>query len=223
MTLKATLQQLESLGNEKVRKQNAKNGAGSNQYGVSLGDIRQVAKKIRSGHDLGLELWETGNVDAQFLATLLVDPAQLSVDQLNRMVRSTSFVRVADWFNSYVMAQHPHRESLREPWMNDENPWAGRAGWQLTASRVAKDSEGLNLPALLDRIERELLKAKPEVQWTINNTLAAIGIHVPALRERAVAIGEKLGVYRDYPCSKGCTSPFAPIWISAMVSRQGTR
>jgi len=60
-----------------------------------------------------------------------------------------------------------------------------------------------------------------EQQWTMNNCLAGIGIHVPEHRERALAIGEKLGVYRDYPVSKGCTSPFAPIWINEMVRRQG--
>ena len=37
---------------------------------------------------------------------------------------------------------------------------------------------------------------------------------------RAFAIGDTLGVYRDYPVSKGCTSPFAPVWINAIVSRQ---
>ena len=37
----------------------------------------------------------------------------------------------------------------------------------------------------------------------------------------ALAIGEKLGIYRDYPVSKGCTSPFAPIWIKEMVKRKG--
>ena len=45
------------------------------------------------------------------------------------------------------------------------------------------------------------------VQRTMNNTLAEIGIHVPTLRKRAIAIGEKLGIYRDYPVSKGWTSP----------------
>ena len=54
----------------------------------------------------------------------------------------------------------------------------------------------------------------------MNNCLAGIGIHVDEHRERAVAIGEALGVYRDYPVSKGCTSPFAPIWIAEMVGRQ---
>ncbi len=67
----------------------------------------------------------------------------------------------------------------------------------------------------------EMASADPEAQWTMNTTLAAIGIHFPKHRKRAIAIGEKSGIYRDYPVSKGCTSPFAPIWIQAMVSRQG--
>jgi 3-methyladenine DNA glycosylase AlkD len=62
--------------------------------------------------------------------------------------------------------------------------------------------------------------APPEVQWTMNSCLAKIGINHPKLRKRAIAIGEKLGVFRDYPVSKGCTSPFAPIWITEMVRRQ---
>jgi 3-methyladenine DNA glycosylase AlkD len=152
MTLKETLKQLKALGTAKVRAQNAKSGAGDNQFGVSLGDIRVLAKKIRTDHPLALSLWETGNVDAQFLATLLIQPKKLSADEMERMVRSS---------------------------------------------------------------------ADPEVQWTMNNTLAAIGIHFPKHRKRAIGIGEKLGIYRDYPVSKGCTSPFAPIWINFMVSRQG--
>jgi 3-methyladenine DNA glycosylase AlkD len=62
--------------------------------------------------------------------------------------------------------------------------------------------------------------ADPAVQWTMNNTLLGIGIHFPKLRKRAIAIGEKLGIYRDYPCPKGCVSPFAPIAITEMVKRQ---
>ena len=91
----------------------------------------------------------------------------------------------------------------------------------LTAERVVKSPDGLDLPALLDRIESEMGTADPVVQWTMNSTLVEIGIHFPKLRQRAIAIGEKLGIYRDYPVSKGCTSPFAPIWINFMVSRKG--
>ena len=139
------------------------------------------------------------------------------------MVRAATFGWVADWLNAYVVKEQPDadKETLRLKWMEDDDGWAARAGWNLTAAKVGKGADGLDLPALLDRIESEMADAPPESQWTMNAALAAIGIHHPRHRKRAIAIGEKLGVYRDYPCSKGCTSPFAPTWINEMVKRQG--
>ena len=221
MTLEETLAQLEELGNEKMRAQNTKHGASGNQFGVRRGDIRKLAKKIKTNHELALALWGTGNIDAQFLAILLMKPENLSADEMDRTVRSVTFVEVADWLNSYVVKHHPDKETLRLAWMGTDDPMAARAGWSLTAGRVVKSPEGLDLPALLDRIESEMGSATPEVQWTMNCCLAEIGIHFAHHRERALAIGETLGIYRDFPCSKGCTSPFAPIWINEMVRRQG--
>ena len=221
MTLEETLAELESLGNEKVRAHNKKTGAGDNQFGVLLGDIRKLAAKIKSDDQLAMALWDTGNVDARLLAILLIKPKKLSRDQMDRMVRSGDFVQVADWLNAYIVKNHPDKESLRQSWMEDDDPWAARAGWSLTAGRVARNPDGLDVPAILDSIESEMGSAPPEVQWTMNSCLAGIGIHFPEHRKRAIAIGEKLGIHRDYPVSKGCTSPFAPIWINEMVRRQG--
>lgn len=220
MTVKEILKQLNSLGNEQVRAQNKKAGAGDNQFGVKRGDVRVLAKKLKTNHELAKALWETGNIDAQFLAILLMKPTALSADELERMVRSVTFTQVADWLHSYVVKEHADKETLRNKWMTSDHPMTARPGWQLTAGRVATRPDGLDLPALLDRIEAEMASAAPEVQWTMNNCLAAIGINHSKHRKRALAIGEKLGIYRDYPCSKGCTSPFAPIWINEMVSRQ---
>lgn len=64
-------------------------------------------------------------------------------------------------------------------------------------------------------------RAKPEVQWTMNNTLAAIGITHAQHRACAIAIGEKIGLYSDWPVAKGCTPPYVPVWIHAMVKRKG--
>ncbi|MFM7149875.1 MAG: DNA alkylation repair protein [Gemmataceae bacterium] len=221
MTLDQVLKQLQGLANEKMRAHNAKNGAGENQFGVKHGDIRLLAKKIGLDQELAHSLWKTGNVDAQLLAILLLQPTQLSAKELEQMVKTISIPWVADWLTSYVIKKHPDREKLRQKWMTSKNRWAARAGWSLTAGRVAKSPEGLDLPALLDRIESEMGEADPVVQWTMNCSLAEIGIHHSKLRKRAVAIGEALGIFRDYPVSKGCTSPFAPIWIQEMVKRQG--
>lgn len=220
MTLEETLAQLKALGTEKMRALNDKNGAGPYQFGVRLGDLRKLAKKIKADHELALALWQTQNIDARLLAILLIKPKKLTTDELDGMVRSVTFMQVADWLNAYVVKKHPEKEALRQRWMSDDDPMARRAGWNLTAERVVNSPEGLDLEALLDRIESEMGSAAPEAQWTMNNCLAEIGIHFPEQRERALAIGEKLGVYRDYPVSKGCTSPFAPIWINEMVSRQ---
>jgi 3-methyladenine DNA glycosylase AlkD len=221
MTLDEALKQLEALGNEKVRAHNTKYGAGDDQFGVKHGDIRVLAKKIKIDQKLAMSLWKTGNADAQLLATLLLKPKDLSAKEVDRMVRSIAFAHVADWLIAYVVKQHPDKETLRQEWMAAKDRWAARAGWSLTAARVVRSPEGLDLSALLDRIESEMGKADPVVQWTMNSTLAEIGVHFPKLRKRAIGIGETLGIYRDYPVSKGCTSPFAPIWIEAMASRQG--
>jgi 3-methyladenine DNA glycosylase AlkD len=119
-----------------------------------------------------------------------------------------------------VIRQHPSKESLRRRWMESTHPMLARAGWSLTTERVIKNPEGLDLAALLDRIDREMAGAPAAAQWTMNYCLAEIGIRFAEHRGRAIEIGERLGLYRDYPVSRGCTSPFAPIWIGEMVSRQ---
>lgn len=220
MNLEEVLNQLESLGNETRRSHNIKYGAGVNQFGVKMGDIRALAKKIKMNHAVGLELWNSDNIDAQFLATLIIDPQKLSNDDLNQMVQSVSFVQVIDWLYTHVIKVYADKETLRQKWMRAEHPMLARVGWSLTSGCVLRNPSVLDLPALLNRIESEMKQAAPETQWTMNTTLAQIGINFPEYRERALAIGETLGVYRDFPVSKGCTSPFAPIWINEMVQRQ---
>lgn len=221
MTAQEVIKQLKALGNERVRAHNTKYGAGKNQFGVLHGDIRKLARKIRINHELGLKLWKTGNVDAQLLAVLILQPKSLSARDLEKLVKSAAFAHVADWLHSYVVKVHPEKETLRQKWMTTNHPMAARFGWGLTAGRVTKDPNGLDLPALLDRIESEMAKADPLVQWTMNTTLAEIGIHHPKHRQRALAIGKKIGLYKDWPVSKGCTPPYAPVWINAMVKRRG--
>ncbi len=75
----------------------------------------------------------------------------------------------------------------------------------------------MDVETLLDCIEKEMPRAKPETQWTMNNLLATIGIKHAKHRKRAITIGEKIGLYEDWPVSKGCTIPYVPIWVAAQV------
>ncbi len=220
MSVKNILARLKSMGDEARHRHNAKAGAPENQFGVKLGDIRAIAAELKTNHELALDLWKTGNVEAQLLATLIIKPKSLSSEELDTLTRSTTCAQVADWLNAYVVKEHPEKDALREKWMRSRERWTARAGWNLTASLINRGSTDVDLSALLDRIETELPSAKPEVQWTMNNTLAAIGIHHAQLRGRAVAIGETVGLYRDWPVSKGCIPPYVPVWVGEMVKRQ---
>ena len=220
VTLDDVMQTLRAQGDEKMRKHHVKSGAGENVFGVKRGDIRAMAKEIKVDHDLGLALWQTGNVDAMFLSTLLLKPKLIPDSHLDAMVASVTYSTVADWLTTNVVKLHPSKEALRQEWMKSDHPMRSRVGWNLTTERIIKKPEGLDLAALLDRIEIEMAPAPEPAQWAMNFALAQIGVNHPAHRSRAMEIGEKLGVYRDYPTPKGCTSPFAPIWISEMVKRQ---
>ena len=222
MTAKEILTELQALGSEKLKAQNIKKGAPSdNQYGVKMGDIRKVAKKVKKADkSLARELWNTNIMEAQLTAILLLKPDELSMDELNHFVETISFDYVADWFNAYVVNKHPDKNKLMKLWIDSDNKWALRSAWSIMANNIVRGADGLDLEKLLNQIEKEMPKVQPEVQWTMNFALAHSGIYHPAYRQRAIDIGNKLGIYKDYPVPRGCTSPFAPIWIDEVVKKQ---
>jgi 3-methyladenine DNA glycosylase AlkD len=167
------------------------------------------------------ELWATDEVAGQLLGLLIAKPRELSADEIDGMLRTTRSAKAHDWLVNYIVKKSPLAEELRLRWFDDADADARAAAWSLTSVRVAKSPDGLDLDGLLDRIDRELRDAPSREQWAMNETLAYIGIHHPALRERALEIGERLQVLADHPTPPNCTSPFAPLWIAEMVRRKG--
>lgn len=220
MTFPEVMSKLQSLGDPKICTQGARKAAGSNQFGVKTADLRDLAKSLKSDPEIGEELWNSGNLDAMMLATLIMKPKSIPSEKLARMVRDVPQVQAMDWLMTNIVKLHPDKEQLRETWMKATDAMSARAGWSLTTERVIKNPAGLDLNALLDRIEAEMAQAAEVPQWTMNYCLAEIGINFPEHRARALAIGEKLGVLKDFPYSKGCVSPYAPIWITEVLSRK---
>jgi len=211
------LAELAALDDPRAREVNARHG---DDHGVNLGKLRAIAKRLKTQQDLALDLWQTGDTAARLLALLICRPKAFSHDDLDRMLREARIPKVHDWLVTYVVKKSAHVEALRVLWFADADPVVASAGWALTTDRVAKQPEGLDLAELLDIIEVQMKDAPERLQWAMNHCLAQIGIEHPDQRSRALDIGNRLEVLKDYPTPPNCTSPYAPIWITEMVSRQ---
>lgn len=217
-TVAEVLAELATLEDPNIRAVNEKHG---DDHGVNLTKLRAVAKRLKTQQDLARQLWDTGDSAARLVAILVCRPKAFERDELDAMLRAARTPKVHDWLVSYVVKKSPHAEELRVAWFADADPVVASAGWALTTDRVARKPAGLDLAGLLDVIEARMKRAPDRLQWAMNHCLAQIGIEHAEYRARALDIGERLEVLKDYPTPPNCTSPFAPVWITEMVRRQG--
>lgn len=221
-TVAEVLAELTELEDPKAREVNEKRG---DDHGVNLSNLRALAKRLKTQQELARQLWHTGDTAARLLALLICRPKAFDRDELDAMLREARTPKVHDWLVNYVVKKNPHSEALRLAWSADPDPVVASAGWALTTERVRKNPEGLDLTGLLDVIEAEMKHAPDRLQWAMNECLGHIGIEHAQYRARALDVGERLEVLKDYPTPPNCTSPYAPTWITEMVRRklqQGT-
>ncbi|KNY29291.1 DNA alkylation repair protein [Pseudobacteroides cellulosolvens] len=221
MTKTEILATLCDLGNEKRKQMYIKNGASENTYGVLLGELRKLAKKLGTNHELALELWESGNTDTQWLACMMLDANKLTIDQVRSMVSQLTYSDIIDKFVGEIVCNHKDADVLAEEWSASDKDNLGRAGWKLIVHKVSGGKLTNNvLEDLLTKIEAELQTAPPAKQWAMNHALCEIGISYPQFTERCITLGETLGVYRNLKVPKGCTSAYAPNWIAAGIKKR---
>src|SRR5688572_16527377 len=217
VTLVEVVAEVAALEDPRIREVNERHG---DDHGVNLGKLRELAKRLKTRQELARQLWVTDDSAPRLLALLIYRPRAFERDELDVMLREARTPKVHDWLVNYVVKTSPHAEALRLAWSADPDPVVASAGWALTTERVAKQPAGLDLAGLLDVIEAQMKDAPDRLQWAMNHCLAQIGIEHAEHRARAIAIGERLEVLKEYPTPPNCTSPYAPIWITEMVRRQ---
>ena len=172
-TIEDVMRELAALEDAGMREANQRRG---DDHGVNLTHLRALAKRLKTQHELALQLWATGDTAARLLATLVCRPKAFSAAELDAMIRDIGSPKLLDWFIVNVVKPGRHAEQLRLDW-KDGDDLVGRAGWSLTTERVVKNADGLDLDALLDQIGKEMKQAPAHKQWAMNHCLAEIGIH----------------------------------------------
>lgn len=215
------LAELSALGTEQNRKVYRRHGTGDNLYGVSYADLGKVAKRIKTDHELALDLWASGNHDARVLALMVADPKRVDEATLDAWVRQTGNYTLADALAVFV-AKTPFLRAKAEEWSPSEDEWVGTTGWDLVAHLAMQDA---SLPdayfeGYLATIERQLHASKNRVRYAMNSALIAIGTRNLALEALALGVAARLGKVVVDHGETGCKTPDAATYIAKARARK---
>ncbi|MBO9154439.1 DNA alkylation repair protein [Chitinophaga sp. GCM10012297] len=188
---------------------------------TKLGDLRTIAKLIKTDHDLAMELWSTGKLLPRLLAILIMDNKRVAKDLINKLDKDMHTHpfdernQLADWFMANQLMKNKKTIALIESWENSLSALQRRVFWYYQARlRWTGQTPPANTAELLTKIEANIAGEEPVVQWAMNFTAGWIGVYEKQFRGRCISIGEKTGLYKGEKVSKGCTPGYLPEFIA---------
>lgn len=217
------LDQLQAASHTGTLKRYEKIGETKPYYGVPMGAISGIAKAYKNRLDLFVPLWQTGVLEAQYLAIQLAKtkPNQLTLEDLENCLDEEVSVNVLDKLASIILSKRKDSRDWEEILLAKDEAIFNRLGWFLRAKYFAgRTASNKEIEETLDHIHLHLQTADPLVQWTMNQCLVEIAVAYPDYLEQGLAIGQELAVYSDMKVPKGCTSAYAPDWIEALLRRK---
>jgi 3-methyladenine DNA glycosylase AlkD len=223
MTTKEVLTKLEALGSESAKKIHLKHGAREPFFGVKVGDLKKLQKELKNNQALAMELYETGNSDAMYLAGLMADGSAMTKQQLQSWAEKAYWHMLSEYVVPWVTSESPYGHDLAMKWIDDKRENMAAAGWSTLAGLVAiKDDKDLDikeLQALLDRVQKTIHTSANRVRYTMNNFVIAVGGYVAALTGNAMETGKKIGMVQVDMGDTACQVPFAPDYIKKMKDK----
>lgn len=224
MTVTEVLTQLEAFGDERTKNTLMKHGAQEPFFGVKVADLKKILKKTKKDHELSLQLYETGNSDAMYLAGLMADEKQITKAQLNDWVEKAYWSYLSEYTVPWVAAETPYGFELGLEWIKSDKETIAAAGWSTLAYYSAvNEDEDLDIAKyrdLLSKVEKEIHQAKNREKYAMNGFIISIGSYVKELTEEAKAIGERIGKLKVDMNGTACKVPYAKDYIQKVVDKQ---
>lgn len=195
MTCYEVMSYLESVGTAQNRTIYKRHGARDPLFGVSFKELRTLAKRLGRDQALALSLWETENVDARILATMIADGSAFNRDMLHDWVDAIDYYILLDEFVSNVAFFSPARTEVLEDWLSSVKEYTLRAAYTLVAilTRKLANEDDTFFERVLPMITCAIADAPNRAKEGMNTALLAIGMRSNALREQALAVADHVG------------------------------
>jgi 3-methyladenine DNA glycosylase AlkD len=216
-TLQQIMAELQKRGKEQTRKTYARHGIDIPMFGVSIADLKTIAKKIKGDQELALALFDTGNYDAMYLAGLVADGSQMSKKQLEKWAKATTCEATCTYTVPWVAVESPHARELALKWIDSKKPSIAISGWTTYAGIVATTPDDeLDLDevkSLVDRVVREVHSAPNKVRYVMNQFVISVGAYIKPLLKHAKQAAKSIGAVSVDMGDTACKVPVATEYI----------
>ena len=163
-------------------------------YGVSIQNLRSMAKEIGTDHDLALELWDSGIHEARILAGMIADPDTTTERLVDAWVKDFDSWDVCDQccMNLFENTKFAYAKAIE--WSASDKEYVKRGGFVMMArlavsDKKAKDEKFL---AFLGIIKKEACDSRNYVQKAVNWALRQIGKRNANLNRLALETAEEI-------------------------------
>ena len=223
MTLKETMTELKNMGSEQTKKILLKHGAAEPLFGVKVGDMKSIQKKVKKDYGLSKSLYESGNGDAMYLAGLIADEEKMTKTDLNKWVKTAKSPMIAEYTVPWIASESKHGWDLGCKWIESKSESIASSGWATLSSWMSiRSDEELDIAALrklLKALPKQIHKAPNRVRYCMNNFVIAAGSFVPELTDLSMEIAEKIGKVEVFMGETACKVPDAKPYIEKVKSK----
>lgn len=217
MTLEDVMTELRSYGSAQTEKIYSNHGAKGEMFGVKIGDLKKIQKKIKGDQSLALSLWETNVSDAMYLAALVADGSQMTKKQLDHWAKTAWWYLLSEYAVPFVASEHPDAFAIAEKWIESKKENIASSGWATLASAISiRNDDEIDLDRvkkLLNKVENEIDSAPNRVRYTMNGFVISVGTYIKPLLSSAKATAKKIGKVEVHMGATSCKVPLATEYI----------
>ena len=189
------LNKLKSLANPENAKGMARFGIKpKNAYGISIPNIRKIARETGKNHELAKELWASGIHEAKILASMIDDSLLVTAKQMDKWIRDFDSWDVCDEVCLNLFVKIPCAYEKAMEWTMRKKEFEKRAGFALMATLAWRDKNAENKKFLsfLPLIEKMATDERNYVKKAVNWALRQIGKRNKILKKEAVKTAKKI-------------------------------
>jgi 3-methyladenine DNA glycosylase AlkD len=224
MTAKEIIEDLQSKGSPAVKKVFLNHGAPEPIFGVKVGDMKPLVKKIKQDYELSLELYNSGISDAMYLAGLISHPEKMTKNDLQHWAEKATWHMISEYAVAWTAAESRFALEMARKWISSDHEMIECAGWNTFSSYIGitpnDQIDQKEIKLLITQIANSIHKAKNRVRYTMNNFVISAGGYIPELRDQAIKAARQIGKISVDLGGTACKVPDAESYIARMAEHK---